>query len=277
MNRNLWGLVVLGCVSCGGGGPAPETAAPAPVAQPTPDPAAEPAGPVKLSFRVHAKDGQSVRAIAPGETLRSGDKIALSLDLDQRAYLYVVQYFADGTAAVLFPQGDEQNRLVGVTRIPSRGWFRLDDNTGEENVYVVASVRPLKEAEETIMQTLNSVRVSGANPSEEPPPDTGGNEAASPPAAENGTKGTEPKKPTKRPKKPTKRPKKPAKRPKKPTKRPKKPGKRPRKERPPMLSHATRAGLTTRGLQRVSDEGDSIEATTDSAGIAIVRFYFQHR
>jgi len=262
MIRRVLILVVLGCCSCGGGGTAPEPAAPAPARQlaPAPAPADAPAGPVKLSFRVHAKDGESVRAIAPGETLRSGDKIALSLDLEQKAHLYVVQFFADGTAAVLFPQGDDENRLSGVTRIPARGWFQLDANTGEENVYVVASVRPLQEAEQTVMKTLNDVRVSGAAQSKGATPKT-----SEPPIATTTKSGGSESKPIKSK----------SKTPTKPRKRPKKPRKRPSSHKNPPTLLAS--GIATRGLQRVSDEGDSIEATTDSAGIAIVRFHFQHR
>jgi hypothetical protein len=253
-------------IACGG------TESPGPTAEPVPD------GAAKLSVQVQVQDGAILRSIAPGETLRSGDKIALSVTVDRPTHLYVLQFFPDGTSAVLFPDSAaDQNRVTGTSRVPDSGWFQLDDSIGEENVYVVASVRPLNEADNVVGKLVDTVRVSGSTPI----PDSGGpprdeapalaqdagpvGETAARSADAGATTGAlvsslsdagikavgsgNPNRTSQRT------------------------GRRKRARPAPG-----RADLQTRGLVRVNDDDDapSVEAETDADGLAVIRFHFVH-
>lgn len=93
------------------------------------------------------------RTLAAGETLRSGDQYSLRVDVDQPAYVYVMQKLTEtGTAAqiaVLYPQKEAE--LVepgGLQRIPRSGYFQLQPQPGRERViredlFVIADKRPL--------------------------------------------------------------------------------------------------------------------------------------
>src|SRR3954470_6157184 len=119
-----------------------------------------PAATINLSLRVAALVNGVKRAVAPGETLHSGDRLELLLDSDVPAYVYVVQFFADGTSAVLFPpKGDLKIEPGASTRLPPAGqWFELDRSTGKEDVVVIAASRPLAEADKAAHELIEDVR-----------------------------------------------------------------------------------------------------------------------
>jgi len=113
---------------------------------------------------VQAASRGARRPIGPGEALHSGDRIEMYLEVDQPAYVYVVQFFPDHSSAVLFPpEGDLRLRPGAPHRIPARGQsFQLDDATGEENIYVVAAGKPLAQADLAVAKVVEQVRVSSA-------------------------------------------------------------------------------------------------------------------
>lgn len=117
-----------------------------------------------LRFQLRAHSGGEARYVAPGATLTTGDRVELFIELDQPAHVYVVQFFADETSAVLFPKNDASARLApGRHRIPAPGkMFELDESTGEEHIYVVASREPLERVDREIAESVNEVQISGA-------------------------------------------------------------------------------------------------------------------
>lgn len=242
-----------------------------------------PTGPAKLSFRVMAKEGEGKRGIAAGDTLRSGDKIAMAVSVDQTLYVYVMQFFPDRSAAILFPAAGEDNRIESEMRLPPEGWFQLDDALGDENVYIVASTRPLEEADSQVLATVKQVRESGSVPEDAGSDETSqevGEEpvavrdpALDPVEAPDASVGpgegaeSEPVK-TRNTKHPVRikaagsgKSKKPIS--KKKPKRPTKPG---------------RASLLSRGLIRVDKDGEGplVHMQTDEDGVAISVFQFHH-
>lgn len=114
-----------------------------------------------LQGRPAEKNWQTLRS---GDSLRSGDALRTHVKLTAAAYLYVVQFFPDGTASVLFPPPPEKQRFnpPGVSiQLPDAGKiFVLDKNVGTEHVYVIASLKPLAEVDSSLVQVLADVRYS---------------------------------------------------------------------------------------------------------------------
>ncbi|HUQ07395.1 MAG TPA: DUF4384 domain-containing protein [Kofleriaceae bacterium] len=249
-------LAFVIAVACGGGASTPAPVSPAPRASPA---SRSPAAPVtaapaddavSVTFQAFAAEGAGRRALAPGETLRSGDQVTMELTVDRAAYAYVLQFFADGSATVLFPHAAEDNRVSGTTRVPPTGWFQLDDTVGEETVYVVASTRPLAQVDASVLAVVDEVRRTGVAP----PPDASPADAPPPTATPLPASGRPPA------------------------------ATRPRPRPVPHGAGAGaatggaapgRASLRTRGFVRV-DDTSFLKARTDDDGLAVFSVSFQH-
>jgi len=119
------------------------------------------AGAINVKLQVVALTSGARHPVAPGDTLRTGDRVELLVECDKAAYVYVAQVFADGSAAVLFPQDQKDFQIYsGVqTRIPAGDqWFELDEHTGDEHVVVVASKRPIAEADKEARRVLDEIK-----------------------------------------------------------------------------------------------------------------------
>jgi hypothetical protein len=132
--------------------------------------AAEPR--VKIWLTVDAKSERGLTRLLAGDRLKSGDQFQMRVRADRAAYLYVVQFFPDGTSQVLFPaEGEVSIAADEEMRLPPEGyWFKLDDTVGRENIYVIASERPITEADKATAALLSEVRRSGSKPKPKKPP-----------------------------------------------------------------------------------------------------------
>ncbi len=203
---------------------------------------AEPSSALSLSVRVNGKAGRLLQTLEAGASLASGDLVEVVVGVDRPAYVYLVQRFADGTAAVLHPESGDLQLPGGLeTRLPEPGaWYQLDEVTGEEHLYVVASERPLADADQAVADAIATVRTEGRF---DAPATTAEAPAAS--APESGT--AQPARPKPQPK----------------------PGAGQSRPAPMLMSFANR------GLVKAVDEGHAaIEADAD--GIAIYHFWFRH-
>ena len=87
-------------------------------------------------------------------SLTAADNYRLQLEPDQACHIYVFQLTASGALVQLFPdQADAvpQNPLrQGQKRyLPSEStWFYLDENKGQESLYLIAATQPLPEIQE---------------------------------------------------------------------------------------------------------------------------------
>jgi hypothetical protein len=86
--------------------------------------------------------------VQDGSTLYSGDQFRLVFSPSQDCYAYVIALNADTTTSVLFPNEAIQtdNRVRGGVsyEIPDGiNWFTLDESTGAETIYLLASHDPL--------------------------------------------------------------------------------------------------------------------------------------
>ena len=80
-------------------------------------------------------------------TFRRGDRIKVSLRSNQDGYLYVINVGSTGASTVLFPtesaQGTNLVLANQVLEIPPNGFFRFDENPGEEILLVMLSPTPI--------------------------------------------------------------------------------------------------------------------------------------
>lgn len=147
-----WALALSASLGCGG---AQKAANPTPTQTTVPSPqpsTSEPAKPPQIMLRLDGKvDGKDPRELQPGESLRSGDEMAINVAVDQPAYVYVAfASSAGGGPQVLYPKtGDKQVLPDAPLRIPANTekWITLDKQTGQEDIFVYASSKPIPSAE----------------------------------------------------------------------------------------------------------------------------------
>jgi len=85
--------------------------------------------------------------LAPGQAIAQGDQVALNVDLNREAYVYVLYVDASSTISGLYPRTGHTRVPAGGQRLPAldRRW-KTDDLRGEECFVVLASSSPLDEA-----------------------------------------------------------------------------------------------------------------------------------
>ncbi len=111
--------------------------------------------------------------VLPNAKLHSGDQVAFKLEVTRPAHVYLVWYSPDGWSLVLFPQNGDLELAPGASaRVPGEGkWIPLDSHVGEENIYVLASYRPLSESDPMLLQKLHiPISKESMDRGEAPPP-----------------------------------------------------------------------------------------------------------
>jgi len=136
---------------------------------------------------LHAKPGGGYELVRDhGTVLRTGDTYSVYLRPKSDCYVYVYQVDSSGKGFWLFP-GDGSAALQNPLKADTDYWvprrdkcFKLDQTTGQETVYLVASSRPIEDfnslkqqpsasAEEVVAQ-IQCRGVGGVKPMETPPP-----------------------------------------------------------------------------------------------------------
>lgn len=135
-------------MGCAGAQKNTAAATPAPAAAaPVPAPAPASNKPVELSLRIDALSAsKGALSLQPGDSLRSGDQIAISVTVDQPAYVYIAVASSSEPPKLVFPKsGDQQIQPGQVLRIPNNTekWIPLDFKVGEDDVFAYAAVRPI--------------------------------------------------------------------------------------------------------------------------------------
>jgi hypothetical protein len=162
-----WGLLLSLSIGCGGPQKkAEEPAAGQAQAQPQPPPPAVPAKPPQVMLRLDAiGNGQGAHELQVGESLRSGDKMAVNVAVDQPTYVYVAFASVAGAPQVVFPKsGDQQVTPDQPLRIPANPekWITLDKQTGQEDVFVYASSKPIPSSDLTNMVNADAASAKKA-------------------------------------------------------------------------------------------------------------------
>jgi hypothetical protein len=117
--------------------------------------AKEPAAAAPLSLKMNIigqrkeADGSYTEVLASeGSVMRSRDNFQIHFEVNRPAHVYILMYDSEGKAGQIYPDAKAgQSAAVQAGRklvLPSKDlWFWLDDSTGTETIYVLASETPM--------------------------------------------------------------------------------------------------------------------------------------
>ena len=97
-------------------------------------------------------NGSKLEAVTRDTVLKTGDQIKFFLNVNQDCFVYLIYRSSQGELSVLFPRRFEllstDYTAAGNHYIPTDDqWFELDEHTGEERFYLLASVKRLTDLE----------------------------------------------------------------------------------------------------------------------------------
>ena len=97
-------------------------------------------------------NGSKFEAVTRGTVLKTGDQIKFFINVNQNCFVYLIYRSSQGELSVLFPRRFEllstEYTAAGNHYIPTDDqWFELDEHTGEERFYLLASVKRLTDLE----------------------------------------------------------------------------------------------------------------------------------
>ena len=121
------------------------------------------------AFEALVAEGNVTRQVPIREdmTLKTGDQLKMFVELRKPCFVYVIHHGAQGEVQLLFPYNTQQftadyqpAKLYEIP--PADGWFRLNEQTGRETFYLVASAQRLLDLEK-LLDTY-----AAAKPAEQP-------------------------------------------------------------------------------------------------------------
>jgi hypothetical protein len=134
--------------------------------------------PLALKYRLlKLGDNGAYNEVDTDTIFRSGDKIRVSVESNDRAYLYIVQQGSSKTWNLLFPNQDTEQGSNRVERnreyeIPGGARFAFDEQPGTERLYLILSRSPEADLERLIYSLSNgsdtTQPASGERTSERP-------------------------------------------------------------------------------------------------------------
>jgi hypothetical protein len=97
-------------------------------------------------------NGSKFEAIDRDSVLKTGDQIKFFLNVDKNCFVYLIYSSSQGELSVLFPYRfklrSSEYTVAGHHYIPGGNqWFELDEHTGEEKFYLLASANRLTQLE----------------------------------------------------------------------------------------------------------------------------------
>lgn len=92
-----------------------------------------------------------IREIGDQESFRSGDRFRLAVQANVAGHLYVFVRHSKGDIELIFPyeRGEDTNtvRPFRTRHVPEEDWFRFDEESGTERIYLFLSESPIRELE----------------------------------------------------------------------------------------------------------------------------------
>lgn len=121
----------------------------------------------KWSFvaKVGPANERKLAMVTRDTVLRSGDEFKMMVHLVKKCYVYVIHKSSTNELSVLYPTSFEaQFELEKNYYLPKgRSWYKLDNNTGTETFYLLASLDRLTDLE----QRMNSYLVANKDQQKE--------------------------------------------------------------------------------------------------------------
>lgn len=106
-----------------------------------------PAPRLAIRYSIHKlTKGRDVTVVDKGEPLEAGDRFQMWLATNIDGYLYIFNRTADDDIRRVFPAGDRTSahvRRFSEYLVPRDGWFRLDADHGDEELWVLVSPEKL--------------------------------------------------------------------------------------------------------------------------------------
>jgi hypothetical protein len=126
---------------------------------------------VRYSVLKRTGAGESLE-VDPGSVFRAGDRIRLSIEVNDTAYLYIVNRGSSGAWKVLFPSAEVEggdNRVERGRRyeIPAGYVFTFDEQPGVEKLFLVLSRQPETDLE-NLIYSLSQRSAPAAAPARPP-------------------------------------------------------------------------------------------------------------
>ena len=132
--------------------------------------AEEPAGD-NIAFRwafgamVGPEQGRKFVPIIADTALQTGDQLKFMLELHKTCFVYLIYQSSQGNMSLLFPsqinQFDSDYALQKTYYVPHHdSWFELDNQSGTETFYLIASVSRVPELEELFPKAAPGVDVN---------------------------------------------------------------------------------------------------------------------
>lgn len=124
-------------------------------------------GEKKVSFRwafgamVGADNDRRLVAVTRDTVLKTGDQLKMLVELKERCFVYLIYHTEEGKVAMLFPydlkQFDANYKVLKKYYIPQGNrWFELDEETGIETFYLLASANRLVALESLYMNYIGA-------------------------------------------------------------------------------------------------------------------------
>lgn len=138
--------LTLCCIACSA---PPTVVIVQPQSQPQRAPASGVAATASVALSAHVLRPGTTQpvAVGPGQVLVAKDEVALDVELDRDAYVYVMYVDARGTVSELFPKAASPRVGRGSQWFPRNGRaWQLDATTGTESFVVLAAAGPLDDA-----------------------------------------------------------------------------------------------------------------------------------
>jgi Domain of unknown function (DUF4384) len=132
--------------------------------------------PLALKYRLLKRSPDGPYDEVDTDTIfKSGDKIRVSVESNDAAYLYIVQQGSSKTWNVLFPNDETEQGSNHIQRnreyeIPGGGRFTFDEQAGSEKMFIILTRRPEPDLEKLIYSLSKgaSVPASGEKTGETP-------------------------------------------------------------------------------------------------------------
>ena len=126
--------------------------------------AAQPDANIKFQWAFGAlkkANGSKFEAVSKDTDLKTGDQIKFFLKVNKNCFVYLIYRSSQGDLSVLFPHRfkllSAEYTVSGDHYIPKGDeWFELDEHTGEERFYLLASVERLFSLETLINDYENA-------------------------------------------------------------------------------------------------------------------------